>query len=709
MGKHTYLRWSLTVAATLALQACGGGGGGSPSDNPGNALATPANNAHAQGTVYDADTGLPLAGVTLQIDDRSVTTDRQGQFDLATTANRSLDVHASLNGYADGQARMDLDSHGANLVLMLPRAGTSTTLNVATGGSAGLSGSTARVTLTPSSLVDAGSRLAASGTVKVSLTAIDLAAQPGALPGGYRIGEGRTIESFGAIQVKLSDAVTGKPLQLAEGKTATIRIPVKTRTGELPANIQLYYFKDGASGWVQEGGALLQGDATNGYYYEGTVSHFSTWSANRAIAGTVAVRGCVRDANNGIPTGPVSIVAEGLDYSGQTQANMAADGSFELALKPNARAQLVAHAAQRNSPSLTPAPSSTDTDLREQCLILSTPPAQIEITQQASTELTVLENSPVLLKVNARAAGPLRYQWRRDEADLPGQNAPVLALRSVGLNDNGAKFSVVVGSGNSVLTRDFILKVKPLVNQTPLQTLKTLSEGLAMVLPLSLSAATTVKLGLNLSMLSRDQACSTGTVETLRLAGKDVEGGEKLPWDVTHQIDATFAACTPKFITIPELNDSLTGSMTSSFRLSGDLTLVGATEMNGLTDNTRGLRVSGRFDAFFGFTGLMVTPTAGATLTHLTSKGGGNTLTITGGQVEASLGAVHTSGSVTFHDLRFVLHGVPYVISGTFSLPGQATDKVVLQTADKQAIAQLLFDAATMTPRVEITGEVPAF
>lgn len=712
MGKRTYRGWGLTVMATLALQACGGGGGGgTPSDNAGgNGLATPSSSAHAQGTVYDADTGLPLADVTLEIDGQSITTDRQGRFDLETKANRSVDVHATLNGYAEGQARMKVDSHGGNVTLMLPPAGASTTLDIAAGGNAGLSGSTALVTLAPSSLVD-GADLAASGTVKVMLTAIDLAAQAGAMPGGYRIEEGRAIESFGAIQVKLSDARTNKPLRLAKDKKATIRIPVKTRASDLPGSLPLYYFKDSTGEWTQEGGATLHGDATAGYYYEGEVGHFSTWSVNRPIADTVFVQGCVRDANNGIPTGPVSITADGLDYSGQTQTNMATDGSFELALKRNARVQLVAQASQRNSVAVMPAPSASDIDLRGQCLSLSTPPAQVAIVQQPTALAPVVEGSPVLLAVNARAAGPLHFQWRRDSADLPGQNGPLLALPPVSLSDNGAKFSVVVssGPGNAVTSQTFTLTVRPRDQVDPVQALKTLSEGLAMVLPLSLSAATTVKLGLSFTMLPPKLACSAGTVSALSLGGQPVTGGELLPFDVPHQIDATFAACKPKLVALPELNDSLTGSVSSNFIVSGaDFTLSGSTQMTGLTDNTRGLRVSGGFDSSFSFSGLVVTPVPGATLTHLNGNGG-NTLTFVGGQVEATRSLAGNSGVVTFQDLRFTLNGIAYVISGTFSLPGQATDKVLLQTEGKQDIARLLFDAATKAPYVEVIGEVPAF
>lgn len=713
MRKQACYRWSFTVAASLALQACGGGGGGSSGENN-NPVVTPSSStAHAQGVVYDADTGQPLRNVTVQIDGKSVTTDIHGEFDLEADGNQSLDVRATLPGYAEGQARMDLGGKGGNIAINLAPVGKTSTLSIATGGTVGLSGSTAQVTLPAAGLVDASSGDAATGNVKVTLTAIDPAAEPGSMPGGYLSSDidHPLIESFGAIQVKLNDVGTGKPLQLASGQTATIRIPVKTRSADLPASIPLYYLKDSTGRWVQEGNAQLRGDATSGYYYEGQVSHFSTWNADRPIAQTVVVEGCVRDASGHIPAGPVTVTAEGLDYSAQARVNMDAEGGFTLPIKRMARARLSASTFKLGSPAIVLEPA-TDNIRPGQCLTLGTPPAQPVILQQPMALTPLVESSRAVLSVSAQGPGPLRYQWRRNGENLPGQNMPTLALPPLNRNeDNGAKYSVVIRNGaNSVTSSDFTLNITPLTSAQQQLALKTLVEGMAMVLPLSISAAATVRFSLPLSMLPPDQVCATGTIAAASLDGGIVRGGEVITLEGQHEIQTTFSNCMPKFVTLTAFNDTLSGSVVSTFFFDKEnSTLVNTAKLVALTDVTRGLRVSGSFASGYVVTGLLVTPTVGATITHLGSGGGpDNTLTFTGGNMVATLVLGGKSGTVTFQDLSFTVGGVGYVLSGSFSLPGQATDEVVLKSGGKP-IAQMLFDESKGGQYGKVTGTLPAF
>lgn len=710
MRKHTCRRWGLTVAATLALQACGGGGGSS--GDTGNNPVVPTESAHAQGTVYDASTGQVLANVTIELNGETVTTDKQGQFDLKTVANQSVNVRATLPGYTEGQARLDVGAQGGSVAISLPPVGQTTTLDIATGGSVSLPGSAnARVTLPASSLADAASNLAASGTVNVSLTAIDPAAQPDAMPGGYLAADGTTIESFGAIQVKLSDARTGKALQLAAGKTATIRIPVRTRTSDLPAEIQLYSFNSGSGQWELAPGskAQLHGDDVNGHYYEGTVSHFSTWDAARPIAGSVTVQGCVRDEAENIPPAPVSITAEGLDYSGQTRVNMAADGSFILSVKSNARVRLTASGARLNSTAATVTTGTSKVDLSRQCLVLSAPPVQPEITQQPDALTPVVVGKPALLAVSARGTGLLRYQWHRGPVDLLGQTAPVLPLSAVTMDDDGAEFSVTVtnGQGGSKTSAPFKLRVM----SQDMYALKTLTEGIAMTLPLSISAAATGRFSLlpiSITMLAPSDVCGSGELRELLFDDKVVVGGEKVVPVVPHELQVDFAACAPKLATGNAAGDVLDGKVVSSFVLDNrNGTLANSAELN-LTDITRGMHVTGRFSSNFVGTKLSAAPSSGATLTHETGDGKKNTLTFTGGEVRAAFSLGSSSSTVTFENLRFTLQGVSYGISGAFSMPPLANDDLSLKTSDGKTIARMRF-SQEKGQFVEITGTVPVF
>src|SRR5690606_9683015 len=107
----------------------------------------------------------------------------------------------------------------------------------------------------------------------------------------------------------------GEDLQLAAGQIATIRIPVAAaRAGNTPASIPLFYFDQTAAIWREEGSASLSDDAS---YYEGTVTHFSSWNAD-IIYQTVMVSGRVVD-ELGHPVVGASIYSQGQDYIGSSR------------------------------------------------------------------------------------------------------------------------------------------------------------------------------------------------------------------------------------------------------------------------------------------------------------------------------------------------------------------------------------------------------
>ena len=68
------------------------------------------------------------------------------------------------------------------------------------------------------------------------------------------------------------------------------------------------------------------------------------------------------------------------------------------------------------------------------------------------------------------AAQADRYQWQRDGANLPGENATVLELADVALADDGARFRVVVGNAyGTVTSAEAILSVT--TNRAPVVTI----------------------------------------------------------------------------------------------------------------------------------------------------------------------------------------------------------------------------------------------
>jgi len=195
-------------------------------------------------------------------------------------------------------------------------------VSITSGGTVSISNSTAQVTLPANGIVNAATNAVVTGEVTVTLTPIDPAQDPTDMAGGHyearnpSTGATELIESFGAITVNLSQG--GTALQLAKGQKATIRIPLGTRaTAQPDATIPLYYWDEAQAIWVQEGTATLKGSATTGLYYEGQVSHFTTWNADKPIDQSVKIHGCV-DTTPGNPASSSSydVISDGLDYSG---------------------------------------------------------------------------------------------------------------------------------------------------------------------------------------------------------------------------------------------------------------------------------------------------------------------------------------------------------------------------------------------------------
>lgn len=194
------------------------------------------------------------------------------------------------------------------------------------------------VEISASSLVDSDGA-AVSGSVTAEVTFIDPSLDPELMPGTYAVGEtdsAGVLESFGAMNTTFTDD-EGNELNLADGQTATIRIPVAENSSDLADTIPLYYFDDELGYWVEEGTAtLVTVDGVS--YYEGEVSHFSTWNADQ-IFNSVTVNGCVVDENGEAISG-ARIYSQGQDYVGQSTAYSGSDGSFSIIVRSNSEVLL---------------------------------------------------------------------------------------------------------------------------------------------------------------------------------------------------------------------------------------------------------------------------------------------------------------------------------------------------------------------------------
>ncbi|MCM5679274.1 carboxypeptidase regulatory-like domain-containing protein [Schlegelella sp. S2-27] len=361
---------------TIGLAACGGGGGGNDDDDGGDPVDPPASVGTVTGTVINAATGNPLANASVTIGEYSTQTGADGSFTLpeVAAADRAV-AQVEAPGYA-ATFRITPVVDGASRSItaeLLPVAHESV-ITVSTGGTATVPGTPARVVLPANALV-AADGTPATGQASVELTPIDPAVNVDLMPGDFTASTPngvQPLESFGAMRVDIRSSA-GDRLNLAQGQTATIRIPVATRSATSPNTIPLFHFNESTGRWEEEGSATLGG---NGTYYEGTVSHFSTWNADRLYA-SVNVTGCVRDEDNQ-PVSGIRIVSDGIDYSGTSSATTNANGEFTIAIKHNGRATLSSLAGTRVTNTVSVGPYTAATTLGT-CLTLSSTASAVSV------------------------------------------------------------------------------------------------------------------------------------------------------------------------------------------------------------------------------------------------------------------------------------------------------------------------------------------
>ncbi len=355
---------SLILAALLAACGGGGGGGGDPATGPGPIVTPPVNSTTGavQGRVLDASTGRGIAGAQVKAGTVTVASDAQGNYTLPAVAQgQRVTVQATANNYAEGLSVAAVTTgQTATMVTKLIPLGAAGVIDNATGGVVTVPGSSAQVTL------PAGA-FGASGTVSVQVTPVNPALDSSVMPGDYTTAGGtQAIESFGALIVSPINSA-GQYVDLVAGKTATLRIPAVAKGVPLAATIPLFYVDKNTGSWVREGTATLAGVAPN-QYYEGTVTHFSTWNADQVME-TVTVTGCVQDAA-GVRISGVRVSSDGVNYTGAASALTNASGSFTVSMKKNATAVLTGVKGDLLSNSVSK--TSLDANLTDNtCLVLS--------------------------------------------------------------------------------------------------------------------------------------------------------------------------------------------------------------------------------------------------------------------------------------------------------------------------------------------------
>ena len=231
------------------------------------------------GTVIDKNHN-PIEGATITIGNETATTDSNGVFIIrdANVNERFGYVKAEKSGYIHA-SRSVVPSNGTNKVtiMMLEEtvvgtvsSGSSSTVTIDGGSSVSFDGNFTKEDGT-----------AYEGSVDVIIhhldpTDNDMSMQmPGMLYAENEDGAERMLQTLGMLAVELRGS-GGEDLNLAEGSTSEIKIPVDASLMSIaPATIPLWYFDEVNGYWKEEGFATLQGNM-----YVGTVSHFSFWNCD---------------------------------------------------------------------------------------------------------------------------------------------------------------------------------------------------------------------------------------------------------------------------------------------------------------------------------------------------------------------------------------------------------------------------------------------
>ncbi|WP_299366376.1 hypothetical protein [Winogradskyella sp.] len=256
------------------------------------------------GNVVDVNR-LPIEGVTITIGNETAITDSNGVFkiDNAQVNERFGYIKAKKAGYIHG-SRSVVPSNGTNKVtIMLLEATVVGSVSSGSNGTVTGNGGSS-VSFDGNFIKEDGTSY--SGSVDVIMHHLDPTDEdmpmqmPGMLYAQNDDGAERMLQTLGMLAVELRGAA-GEDLNLAQGSTSEIRIPVDASLVSIaPATIPLWYFDEVNGYWKEEGVATLQGNT-----YVGNVSHFSFWNCD-IPAEAITLCATTTNANN-VPLGNLRV------------------------------------------------------------------------------------------------------------------------------------------------------------------------------------------------------------------------------------------------------------------------------------------------------------------------------------------------------------------------------------------------------------------
>lgn len=281
-------------------------------------------NAHIFGKVVDASRD-GIGATQISVGNITVSTDANGFFNIesASVFSKFAYIKAHKTGYING-SRALVPSDAINQIeIMLLKDEPVATINSGEASTVELINGT-QVDFDGDFINEMGQNY--SGQVSVVLHHLSpddenmTSMMPGMLFAENANGQARALESFGMIAVELKGSAD-EDLQLAEGSTAQITIPIPAGISNAPSTIPLWYFDELNGYWKEEGFASLVGNE-----YVGEVSHFSFWNVDVPFPTVELCITLVDELNNTINNQNVFLKRTGADWTSVSSGTTNADG-----------------------------------------------------------------------------------------------------------------------------------------------------------------------------------------------------------------------------------------------------------------------------------------------------------------------------------------------------------------------------------------------
>ncbi len=238
--------------------------------------------ASVYGVVQD-EAGLPVKAAVVKASGYTTLTDDNGffYFNSIVTPSRATTIVVTKDGFFNGSRTLSIhgsDKHSVKISLMAK--GTPEVFYANNGGTVNFAGGLS-ISFPANAIVTKQTGMPYNGQVYVfarnidPTTALGQTSMPGDLRGIAKTGYERLLRTFGMMVAELYD-INGNALQISENSSATLSMTVPTALqGLAPTNMVLWSYDEAQGMWVEDGGAVLQGNK-----YVGTVKHFSFWNCD---------------------------------------------------------------------------------------------------------------------------------------------------------------------------------------------------------------------------------------------------------------------------------------------------------------------------------------------------------------------------------------------------------------------------------------------